>query len=459
MAKQTNRSLVFVLIVGLNVLLMSEIVRKYLVHNWLVLPIGEFFLFILGLCLLLLKAHSSDLKVLYWCLMVGTLQIASIMWGHNNVALGLVGLRSTLVAPFSLIISARLYRLIGKDKWLKFLYNMCSAWLVAMGVVAFLQLSLGPKHPINIIPEELGADERYGIGDWAYAGYSHENLFRPTSIFLHTGKFGQLAFLLASYTLFHRFMFKQRSVWSVIRTLLEFGVVIMTGQRAAILGYFILLIVLMWVSGGLKLRLLSVVTLVAFIIAGSLFNLEAFEVRTLSDLILIRIISGVKDADDRLLSNLIIPAFEVIDKFGILGAGTGAYSLGSHRWGGRPLWEDVSVGGPENSWLKVWAETGLFGTVLIGIGIVWVIVSGINYANARKVETRGGGLDWAVGYFCSYIFLWLALWSNTHDILGSVTTMSTALSFCGVLLNKERVIKHERSLFAGNVRRYRLSAK
>lgn len=71
-----------------------------------------------------------------------------------------------------------------------------------MGVVAVLQLILGPTHPINRIHEGLGADHLHGIGSYTVGNVGIEWLFRPTSIFLHTGKFGQIAFILATYCLF-----------------------------------------------------------------------------------------------------------------------------------------------------------------------------------------------------------------------------------------------------------------
>lgn len=63
------------------------------------------------------------------------------------------------------------------------------------GAVAVLQLVLGRDHWLNFLPPAAGSDERQGIGDYTFREFGFAELFRPTSSFLHSGKFGEIVCL------------------------------------------------------------------------------------------------------------------------------------------------------------------------------------------------------------------------------------------------------------------------
>ena len=307
-----------------------------------------------------------------------------------------------------------------------------------MGVVAVLQLILGPTHPINRIHEGLGADHRHGIGSYTVGNVGIEWLFRPTSIFLHTGKFGQIAFILATYCLFFRAGMGPKALKTDARMLIELNVLLITGQRAAILGYVAALLLLhaspkTWVHLGLRALSLCAIGM------GALSVLRGVNVGTVAQLVGRRVWSGVTEIPSRFQRNLLEPLDVVVERFGSTGAGAGAFSLGSTQWGGMPLYDVIDVGTAENSWLRILAELGWFGVLLFGAGIVALI-----WVGGRELMRRRDGLEGEellrrhLLKLSVYQLVIVALWANTHDVLGSATTMAILFGYAGILLAGRR---------------------
>lgn len=237
LAQQTERKLGLALVGILSIPLLTEVIRKYLYPSQVVLALGDACLLALAVFLLLRRPFVAALQVTSWVLLMICWQLLTVLLGHQNMMLGIVGLRAVLVPAAALIVSAYLFRALGTGKAASWMYGMTTLWLAAIGGVAVLQLMLGPAHPINDVPAGLGADERQGIGDYTVGDLGLEALFRPTSILLHTGKFGQVAFVLATYSLFYRHAKGIAGVGAAIRTVGELVILIMSGERAGILAY------------------------------------------------------------------------------------------------------------------------------------------------------------------------------------------------------------------------------
>lgn len=434
----------FVLAV-LNLPLLAEVIRKYVIQSNAVLFVVEFLLVLCALTAFLARPSRVILPLLFWALAIAAWSLATVAMGHQNLMLGLVGIRSVVVPVAVLVLSFYLFRTAAPAQAGRILYGLATVWLLAIGVIAVLQLALGRDHAINQIAPHM-ADERAGIGDYTAGDLGLEFLFRPTSIFLHTAKFGQVGFVLACFCLFYRGAVGGAQWWSALRTLFELGVLLISGQRAAMLAYAIAFVFLHAVivrSVRLWMTLLLSVALGAAVLSAN---------PALGDfvgLIRARFWSGVTDVPVRLASNVLAPTAAVAANFGIAGAGAGAFSLGSSHWGGRPLYDVIYVGTAENSWLRIWAELGIPGLMLWAVLLGGLLILAATcLLRLRRTEVADARLISSLYGFNLFQFAVLALWANTHDVLGSVTTMAVVFSYSGIVLLSPLLIRTDRPVSA-----------
>ena len=192
------------LLLVLNTPLIAEIVRKYFLHSDLVFFLTEALVLIVGTTVLTKgTGFPRLLRLGFW--VSSWLYLA---WGlvgeilsNNPLPIYLIGLGTAVLPFFHLVVSVAYCRdnpsaAISRYFW------CISLWLVAMGIVAIAQIYSGQD----------GWFSQYGLGyigngDYTVDGRGVEGLFRPTSIFMHTGKFGQtiFAFVLFKFcVLFYR---------------------------------------------------------------------------------------------------------------------------------------------------------------------------------------------------------------------------------------------------------------
>lgn len=417
--------------------LLAEVFRKY-VFPWNgVLVASDVLAALIAAVLFVLRPSRRSV---YITVAVGALSawgVVTVLFGHQDRMLGLVGLRAILVPAFYLIGAVQLARRLGGSATAGVIYRVATFWLVVIGAVATLQLLVGRRHWLNYLPPELGADERQGIGDYTFAEFGLPELFRPTSIFLHTGKFGAVAFVLAAFRLFYSTASGQKGAHWVAGRLLELAILLLSGQRAAVVG-FVFLSAGLWLAQAKKSNALVLRALLAcvVVVAATWGILRQDWEPGVLQLVALRAYSGFLDIPERFRSNVLEPAGYVADRFGLTGEGIGAFSLGSGPWGGVPLYEVVPVGSAENSWLRIIAEQGMIGLVLqasFWVGLVWASWTAWRRSTEGWPGRGSGGNEPRLVLLCpGMILAVLLLWANTHDVLGNVTVMSLALALFGV---------------------------
>jgi hypothetical protein len=450
-ARAGNNAYHLVAMLFFSLPLLAEVFRKYVFPRSSVLAVSDVLAALIAAVLFLLRPSRRSAHI---TVAVGALSawgVVTVLFGHQDGTLGLVGLRAIVVPAFYLIGAVQLARRLGGSATAGVLYGVATFWLVVIGTVATLQLLAGRGHWLNYLPPELGADERQGIGDYTFADFGLVELFRPASIFLHTGKFGMVAFVMVAYRLFYSTASYQRGGRWVVGRLLELTVLLMSGQRAAFVG-FVFLSAGLWLTQAkkrkafvLKALLACVVVVVAVTWGIPSQHWEA----GVPQLVALRAVSGFQDIPERFRNNVLEPAGYVMDRFGLAGEGMGAFSLASGPWGGGRLYEVVPVGSAENSWLRIIAEQGVIGLVLqasFWIGLVWVSWSAWRRSTEGWPGRGSGGNEPRLVLLCpGMILAVLLLWANTHDVLGNVTVMSLCLALFGVPFSEMRHVRANRS--------------
>lgn len=442
MSSTPTRLLAFLAPLVISLPLLAEVIRKYVYPSNLVLPLAEILAVFVALALFQRLPVNRATAVL------GALIVASIAWGlltiafgHQDFALGMVGLRNFLVPCAFLVIGASLGNTFTSDRFTGLLHRVFTLWFVALALVAVFQLLVGRDHWLNAIPEGMG-DERGGIGDYTVGEVGLDFLFRPTSIFLHTGKLGAVLFVLSSYRLcYAASSYRRNTFW--IGRVFDVVVLMVSGQRAAIVGYGLVAVVVGLMRSGR--RSLAVVVMavalgaIGLAIFGWVTASGGSESIGIGALIFMRTVSGVVDIPLRVADNVIAPLEYVLAHYALSPAGLGAFSFGSAQFGGQPLYEVVPIGTAENAWLRLLAEQGLLGLVLAGaFWIALVFYSVMAWRNARMVSVSWvhGKSDLTTLALCPALILAvLLLWANTHDVLGNVTVMSLFMVTFGAAMN------------------------
>lgn len=416
-----------------------EVVRKYAIPSNVVLIAGESIALLVAAIMVARVPLRVLISLMIFLIATVCWKLVSIIIGHQDLALGMVGLRGFLVPCAFLIVSVAIYHELGIRRTAALTYNSFTIWLIVIGVVMTLQLVLDRDHWINALPEGFG-DERGGIGDYTVGEKGLSFLFRPTGIFLHTGKVGAVLFVLATFRLFYAHAIGKSHWVLAAGIVLDVVAIALSGQRAAMLGYAIALLIVF----SFRVRKAFLYWLAAITIGGSAAlaassSVITSEVGEFLALVAERFLSGISEVPIRINENLIAPAEAVWDEFGLLPAGTGAFSLGSAAFGGKPLYEVVSVGTAENSWLRLLAEEGFVGVVssmLFWCGLLFVAV-----CRAMKKEPTGEQDARLFRYQiagAAFILGVLLLWANTHDILGNTQAMSLCMMLLGSSLAGRR---------------------
>lgn len=323
------------------------------------------------------------------------------------------------------------------DRTAALIHKTFTIWLTVLGAVMLAQLVVGRDHWLNTIPEGLG-DDTSGIGDYTVGEMAIEFLFRPTSIFLHTGKAGAVAFVLTSYRLFYGVATGMSFGRLARDVLLDLTVLLLSGQRAAMLGYALALLVsfLMRARQSVVVRLiwLSAYGVIATVVLAGVGSAIESDEMSLTKLIFARFTSGLADVPLRLADNVVAPASHVWEQYALVPAGAGAFSLGARAFGGQLLYEAVPIGTAENSWLRLLAEEGVIGLVcglLFWGGLLsYALFSAMT---SKDVSEQGEPLGKRLSLGAAFVLGILLFWANTHDILGNALVMSLSMVLLGVI--------------------------
>ncbi len=410
-----------------HVRLFAEILQKYVFWNRTPILIGDVLIICVSLIAITRHGSRNVRMALVWCIVSIAWGILTVIAGHGGLMLGLIGIRTSVLPVCSLVIGAALLRSLPLERANRFLFLSSLVWLIIITFVALIQIILGRAHSINILPEGLGGDERHGIGD--FEGYDLRyigELFRPTSIFLHTGKYGQVSFVLSAFALASssgRWGYK--SLLVAVLGALSVG---LSGQRAAMIGY--LLCVIYVLSSRMSLSgALGAFTGIGMVLVAVCYAID----KGLPISIWYRFFSLVEAIPSRVRENVVEPISDIWYESGMLGSGAGTFSLGSAGFGGAPLYEIIAKGAAENSWLRIWAEQGLVGVFIWTAGYFAAIIQGVRAAcwSRRSGDQRVINVLSLNGVLTLMV---IGLWSNTHDVIGNTTTMIMAMYYCGAIL-------------------------
>ena len=425
----------------INLPLLAEVVRKYLYQQDSIF-FGMAIAVLLSFIGVLFVTKTQVLRSLPSGIWLTILTFYTWVFTNEVVAshsllVFLIGL-GTIFLPLTYSLVSNVYFQQGEGAVHR-VFLCVNGWLLLILAIALLQIALGRDHPFTAYG--LGSS---GIGDYSVGGRVVDGLFRPTSIFTHTGKFGQALFCLVLFKWCYLVATKMPVKWFwKVSIGLDVLAVVVSGQRAAF-------VFLCLSTGLLLLYKLSregskaITFLLRYAIVGTvLLAVVSLQSSATSSgaLILVgdRLLSSVYDIPDRLLGNFVLPLSAVVDQYLIFGEGLGVFTLGAKNYGGALVYKTVDMPGfGENSWIRMIAEVGVIGTILYLMILVQLLCLALRAIFSRRHQDNE-----AVALFFAVWLGSIMLWANTHDVFGNLIV--TALAFAlggGVLQWKGASARH-----------------
>ncbi|MCA9467336.1 MAG: hypothetical protein KC643_18090 [Nitrospira sp.] len=416
----------------INLPLLAEVVRKYAFQKDSIF-FGMAIVVLVSFLALLLVPRTRILQSLPLGIWVTILAFYSWAFINEIVAshsllVFFIGL-GTMFLPLTFFLISNIYFRQGEGAVYR-VFLCVNCWLILILATGLLQILLGRDHPFTTYG--LGST---GIGDYSVEGRVVEGLFRPTSIFTHTGKFGQALFclILFKWCYFVATKMTIRWFWKISMGLDVLAVVV-SGQRAAfvflclstglLLFYKVsregvtAIVPLVWYS--LSVTVLIVVISLQSSVASSSALILVFE----------RFLSSVYDIPNRLIGNFILPVSTVVDKYLIFGEGLGVFTLGAKNYGGAIVYKAVDMPGlGENSWIRMIAEVGVVGTILYLMMLFQLL-----HLAFRSVVSRYRQENEPVALFFGVWLGSIMLWANTHDVFGNMIVTAFAFALGGGVL-------------------------
>ncbi|EXJ11771.1 hypothetical protein [Imhoffiella purpurea] len=419
----------------LNLPLIAMVIRKYFYQHDSMLIFSDIVILITFLVLLVRsKLACCTLPIVYYFLLATFLSWVLIQQFISSTNIGIlgVGLRATFM-PIILLFVSGFFINKYKDS-IQYLFLSASFWVVISSLMAWVQIYLGPDNPIN----STWGHQGLGIGDYVDQNQEGiQGLFRPTSIYMHTGQFGQVIFLLVLFRwLAHASSAIRLSKPLYLLILFDLAVVIASGQRAAMLFLVGALGLMLFVYQRSKLKFLFNIMAIG-LFAFSLFFLYSMLYPNYTDAVVARFLGGVYDIPKRLNGNLIYSMQGILDHYLLFGEGFGRYTFGAQRFGGSLVYDELKhyhLG--ESSLIRLSAEVGLIGALLGAVMIVTVIIRAIQVSRQRGADSRG-----VSAAFCMIWLSALLFWCNTADVFANSLPMFLGSGMAGgvLLLGKKRM--------------------
>ncbi len=417
----------------INLPILQEVIRKYFLPSDLVFLSADALVVLTAITLLVRgKLSLNVVPRVFW-----GISLVFILWtalvhvfkGHHIGIYG-VGLRATFLPLWYMLVSGHYVDRV--DKGTTNIFVCVNFWILAAGLMAFMQLALGKFHPINAVWGEVGV----GIGDYGTGEQSilMPGLFRPTSIFTHTGKFGQAIFTLILFKwCFLAFCREKRNKILYLLMLFDLAAIFASGQRGAVV-FLILAVGMIFViySGrkGAKISKFLMVGLVVALglLAGMVANPQAgmavFE----------RFYSAIEAIPVRLMSNFVQPMGTLLVDYIAVGEGLGFFTFGSSLFGGTLVYRYIEMEGlGESSLIRMCGEVGLICTIMIVVA--YLSIAKLAY---KKYKAYTNTEHAAV---CMYYIIWLIclmMWSNTADIFANSVVTSLGYSLAGAVFARSR---------------------
>ncbi len=409
----------------LNLPLLSEVIRKYWLRYDVVFLVADSMAAVTFLILMVRGKIRYHLPVMFYAL-----SLLFLLWVFIQQAISggsavffLLGVRAAFFPLVYLFISA--YYISQFKEAVRLLFYVATGWVLAACAVGVLQIFLGPHHPINAVWGVLGK----GIGnyDGVKNGPIVKGLFRPTSIFTHTGKFGQTAFLLVLFrwTVLAFAGLKFRP-WAYVLVLADLLTISVSGQRGAFLFLSTSVLVMAYflarAGRAAFLKWLFAVATFGVVVAAVVVFLPTYGGALLS-----RFESVIHEIPHRLEGNLFNSAEFTFQNFPFFGKGLGYFTLGAQGFGGEVVMEALGVG--ESSFNRITCEVGVFGAMILGS--MWVLILIRALATFRARTGSGAGAS------SLFYFLWLVsmyCWCNTADVFSNTVSTFAAAALGGALL-------------------------
>lgn len=359
-----------------NILIITIILHIFVRYGL----ISSMSFFIIDIMLFMAFVARADTDIALTMTILLSIFLLQTVFTHQNIYLTYIGLRPFIILFLTLNICSKI-----QCQDIVLLNKILVLILVVMFATSIAQLVLGKSHPIALLPDNLNSETVFG----------HEtetsllSFFRPTSIFSHTGKFGQVSWFVSFLILFCTTAITQKNKWSI----LQIATIIISQQKAAFS-----LIPVIFVRMNLHLVAIGVFLLIGLI----LFIDEEFtdKVYIVYEVLLSgKINEVIMQIPVRLEENLFGPLSDI--PFEFLGKGIGYYSAGSQHFGGQGFFV------AENSILKIFYEQSIL------IIITLLLITFQLWKCWRSLTCK------LSKFYFTYFFTILFLWSFTHDIFGS----------------------------------------
>ena len=428
-----NRLTIFLILI---LPIIGELFRKYVLYSNVWLIVVDLILVLIFIRTL--SKFKPPAIFNYWVFFVTIFTI-------HGLAFSIIELRE----PYSIIFGLRtaFYPMVGflvassvnfdKDFTAK-LMRVTLTLLLLISIFGLLQVSLdsrpweAPIHWINYYPSELnyGCPQACSMGyggspfDNAGAKYFGVTLYRPHSIFLHTGKFGQVVFALGAIVLLLAKDLSPKNKGIIIFIIIACNFV--TSQRAALYSLLFFAILYIYLFSNNRKNL----TIGLLIISFFIIILDAKAII----FIVVRIFSIIPELPSRL--ELFYQANGLLDN-GLLGDGWGFFAPGSQFFGGGSF---QLVYGGEGAWIIVAGELGIPISITLAISnlIFGILIFFRSFSKSH---------DNYLSFWTSFVILVLFLWACTHNIFGSYLMMLYALIPIGLYFNKSFNLKIKDNIF------------
>ena len=417
----------------LNVPLIQEVTRKYFIYSDLVflgadaLVVGT--TIALGLQGKLNFRSLPPVFLLLSTLFIGLTAVNHAISGHHIGIYG-VGLRATFLPVFYMLISSR-YLSVVEDGYER-IFQCVNVWILIIGVMALLQVVLGKEHPINAVWGKTAL----GIGDFTTRdkGVLIPGLFRPTSIFTHTGKFGQVIFTLVLFKwCYLLFSPVRRSRALYLFMIFDLAVVFTSGQRAALMFLVLAMFMVTAMNSREPQTSFPRIAISASIMAAGLLGIW-FAKPDLAAAVYDRFASVITAVPIRLEGNLWLPIQTMLEGYLFSGEGLGYFTFGSRLFGGAQVYQIEMEGLGESSLIRLCGEVGVVATLLLVIAYLSLVAKGLRISKTLLgTSVASGALFFSIWVVC------LMLWSNTADVFANSVVMSLGYALSGAIMWKAQL--------------------
>lgn len=383
-----------------NSLFVFEAVRKFAIGSQNVLIAYEILCAALAFALI---TRAINRRILEIMAILGALFLWGLLSTINSkfdISLIFIGLRPYIASIAALVFGVRIIQIMGAEKFEQAAFRVVLFWIFTITLVAVMQIYLGPSHFLTV---GVGRDEAMGLGTWGEGS----DLFRTTSIFQHTGKYGQIIFLLCSFSAYLRAQIKPNYHIGIAVMALELAAVIISGQRAGSI-LFLLLIFTIYASTLRRIFLTGLAFTAASIFGAGLLSLVSGIAQ--------RTMSAIDEIPIRIHMNIILPLSDAMGNYPITGIGFGSLSFGSQAFGGDLLTSFIKVGNAENSYARIIVEIGFIGLVFVCIFFAHILFTALT----KKIDTSDHQKNTRNFSIC--LTLAIIVWGNTHDTLGATAT-------------------------------------